>query len=111
MCYCLVHHPDLQSKEWQAALSNLRQTIDHGDGNQRTAAQPLQEAICWAAKQLGGPAALAKIKHALSRRLPGYPEQPRLPLVPLNAGERKRVDAFVEELETKLAQLIPRENS
>lgn len=33
MCYCLVHHPDLQSKEWQAALSNLRQTIDHGDGN------------------------------------------------------------------------------
>lgn len=32
-CFCIVHHPDMQSQEWQNALRNLRDCLSLGRGN------------------------------------------------------------------------------
>jgi 4-hydroxy-tetrahydrodipicolinate synthase len=60
----------------------------------REALVRLQQKIVELKKVFSGQTQIAKIKYALSKRLPSYPRQVRLPLVPLTQGEMADVDAW-----------------
>lgn len=56
-----------------------------------TKAKTIQKEIHALAERYSGPNQIAMIKHALSKRLRGYPTEVRLPLVPLSAEEIQRL--------------------
>ena len=56
-----------------------------------------QHAISTADAALGGPTTVSKVKYAISRILPGYPETVRLPLLSLTEEDKKTIDRFITD--------------
>lgn len=59
------------------------------------AIESVQTRISEASGLFSGPDQIAKLKYAVSRRVPGYPATVRVPLLPLGEGDRRAIDDYL----------------
>ena len=72
--------------------AEIARAIREGDGER---VERMQLLIARQQEVMGGPLTTPKIKYALSKRLPGYPEYVRAPQAPLPVSERNAVDGYL----------------
>ena len=73
--------------------------MENAVGEDSEKAQHIQAEITRLGVHLNKENSIARIKYVLSRRIPGYPNTVRLPLVPLGDDEIAEMDKFVKSLD------------